>query len=128
MNVIRFPTALFYLLTGLLFCLPTQASPWSDLEPGTLVKLNRNLDLGNGIVLAQNSRLAVNHREFIGPPHIEILTLRLFPCDDPLASTKIPMQILEDTYGIEMGQGCQISMYLEVRDYYKESYFEIETR
>ena len=128
MNSSKFCFTLLLMLISLFNCVPVFASPWNELEPGTLVKLNRTLDLGEGIVLTQNSKLAVNHREFMSPPAIETLTLRLYPCTEPLASRKVPMLILEDLYGIEMGQGCQISMYLELRDYFKESYFELDSQ
>jgi hypothetical protein len=114
------------ILFALLFSTPALASPWSDLEPGMLVHLNGDLDTGTGVTLPKGSKLAVNDRDFQGPPYVESLSLRLFPCPSDLESKKIPLTLLKDTYGFEMGQGCQIGLYLEVKDYYKESFFEID--
>jgi len=114
------------ILLALLCSIPALASPWSDLEPGMLVHLTSDLDTGAGVVLQKGSKFAVNLRDFQEPIKVEFLGLRMYPCPTGLEAKKIPLTILKDTYGFEMGQGCQIGLYLEMKDSYQESFFEID--
>jgi hypothetical protein len=101
-----------------------QGSTWSEIEKNSVIRLKENLDLTSTLSLPKGSQFAVNDVEFFGPPYLEAISLRLFPCPEPLANQRLDLTILEDSYGFELGWNCKISMFLEVRDFYRESYFE----
>jgi endo-1,4-beta-D-glucanase Y len=101
-----------------------QASPWSEIEKDSVIRLKEDLQVSSTLMLPKDSRFAVNDVEFFGPPYLEVISLRLFPCPDSLANQRHDLAILEDSYGFEMDWNCKISMFLEVRDFYRESYFE----
>ena len=100
------------------------ASPWSELEAGSVVRLKNDLRLTETLVLPKDSTLAINQIEAFGPPYLEFITLRLFPCTAALANQRLDMILLDDQYGFELDLNCKISVYLEIKDHYRESYFE----
>jgi|GEM_PF-6165889 len=100
------------------------ATPWSEIEKEKVLQLKEDLVVAPDVTLPKGSQFAVNGTSFFGPPFFEIIQLRLFPCPEKWADRKLELMILSDRYGFEMDWNCGISFYLEVRDYYSESYFE----
>ncbi len=100
------------------------ARPWSEIETGTILRLKEDLPVIPGLMIPKDSQFAVNALDFFGPPYLAVFSLRLFPCSEEMAARKQDLVILEDKYGFEMSWNCRISMFLELRDFYRESYFE----
>ncbi len=101
---------------------------WSEIETGMILKLVRDLKVDDTLTLHKGSTLAVNQQTPIDGIQVQQMELKLFPCDSSLDQRKIPMTILDETYGFELKQQCQIELYLEFKDFYKASFFEIGQR
>jgi hypothetical protein len=93
---IRFCALTFGLICMLSILPGAFATPWSDLEPGTI--------------------------------QVETLSMRLFPCPRAFADKRAALQILGERYGLEMNPNCEITLYVEMKDFYRESLFEAPPR
>ncbi|MBU6153525.1 MAG: hypothetical protein KGP28_04410 [Bdellovibrionales bacterium] len=106
------------------FTSPVSANTWNEIEAGTVLRLKQNLEILPSLVLPKGAHVAVNSIDFFGPPYLASYGLKLFPCPESIAERRIDMVILDNAYGIELDWNCRISLFLEVRDFYRESYFE----
>jgi hypothetical protein len=115
---------------GLLFAFITVASshsfatPWSELEAGTIVKLKQPLRLEEGYLLKKGGTLALNQIRFLDPIQVEALSMRYFPCPRSFSDKKAALQILNEKYGLEMDLNCEITLFVELKDFYSDSLFE----
>jgi hypothetical protein len=104
------------------------SSPWSELEAGTIVHLKTDLEVAEDLILPAGTRFVIENHQVLSPPSIAIMNLRLESCGREIASREVPLVILEETFGFEMARNCRIALYLELGEYYEESYFELEPR
>jgi hypothetical protein len=110
-------------LLALIFSVSAQASPWSEIESQSVIELKKDLAIDANLTLKSGSRFAVNEVEVLGATSVEAISMRLFPCTPALSTQKAPLTLLDDQYGFEMDLNCSITFYLEMKDYYLESYF-----
>jgi hypothetical protein len=104
---------------------PTPPLKWMDIEPATILKLKGDLKINETLTLAKGSTLAVNEVSPLDSIRVQQINLVLFPCRAPLDETRVEMTILDDTYGFEMQKSCKVSLYLEFKDFNRDSYFEV---
>ncbi|NDF15077.1 hypothetical protein EB061_07110 [bacterium] len=104
------------------------ATPWSELEAGTIVKLRQPLLLEEGYRLKKGGALALHQIRFLEPIQVEALSMRYFPCPRSFADKKAALQILEEKYGFEMDLNCEITVFVEFKDFYLDSLFENSSR
>lgn len=103
----------------------TPSVKWMDIEVSNILKLKTDLKINDAFTLKQGSTFAVNDINPIEEIRVEQINLVLFPCSSPLDETKVDMTILNDTYGFEMAKSCRISLYLEYKDFNRDSWFEV---
>jgi hypothetical protein len=117
---------LTFLLASFSIC--AQATPWSDLEPGTVLRLRDSLQLEEGYRFKKGGTFALHRIDFLDSIQVEMLSLRLFPCPRSFADKKAELQIINEKYGLEMDLQCEITLFVEMKDYYSESLFEASPR
>ena len=100
------------------------ATPWSELEPGQVVRLKTALSLEGSLTLPKGSTFALNRISTIDMILVESLEMHLFPCTEALATKRVPMTMMDADTGFEMAPGCNTTFYLELKDYYRESPFD----
>lgn len=116
------------LAPALLMLSSASATPWSELEPGTILRLKESLRLEEGFRFKKKGTFALNQVTFLDSIRVEALSLRAFPCPRSFADKKAALQILDEKYGFEMNVNCEITLFVELKDYYQESLFETGSR
>jgi hypothetical protein len=102
----------------------SNAAPWNELEAGSVIRLKEELPVREGLSLPKGATMALQSVDFFGPPYLASFSMRWFPCPDALANERTGLLILDRIYGFELDWNCKISLMLEIRDFYRESYFE----
>ena len=110
---------------ALFITLAVEAAPWSEIENHSTLELKKDLPVTGGIVLPAGGRFLVDDLEILDALNVETASLQMLPCPESIGTKNIDLLILEDRYGFELKAGCKVSLYLEMKDFYQESYFQV---
>ena len=129
----RLFSASFIYITALLTCISqAQAnspnipknSSWADLEKDSSYTLSRDLNITSGFKLPKGTNLQYTDVLTLDPTPVLALSFRVSPCTSNLNQGPFSLAMIDNTYGLDYAKNCQVTIYLEWRDYYNESFFE----
>nr|BDT29972.1 hypothetical protein BHI3_34380 [Bacteriovorax sp. HI3] len=117
------------LLASVLFSSTLLASTsWSDLELYDQYKSTQDIAFENGVVLPAGQTYELRQIEPLTIPGYPMFYLQFHQMNCVNVDQTAEMSLLEvkggTVLGIDLEEGCNVGMYLEVKDYYKDSAFE----
>lgn len=104
---------------------------WSELEQYSEYKLTQKISFENGVTLASGEVYEVREIEALSIPGYPMFYYSFHKknCTQPnqtaeMVIVEIPGKDRGVSIGVELEEGCNLSLYLEVKDYYLQSAFE----
>jgi hypothetical protein len=99
---------------------------WSELEAQMKVKLVAPLSVLD-FHLPESTRFNVTDSSTLDDLNVQVIDAHFEPCPNEMGSRQMDLQMVDQNYGMELHQGCNVSIYLELKDFYRPSYFETLT-
>lgn len=100
---------------------------WSDLELYNEYKTSQDIVFDNGLVFPAGEIFEMRVMDALSVPGYPMFYLQFHQknCLNVEATAELSlMQIGATVVGIDMEEGCNMGIYLEVKDYYNQSSFE----
>lgn len=118
---------LFTLVLSLMaFAVHAEALEWGDLDLNEQYILNQDINFDNVITFKKGDRFEVMDRMGGEIPAI-YFQLHSVKCDDPTLTSEMilvnpnPKDTRDRTIALQLTEGCNIDLWVEVKDYYSAS-------
>lgn len=113
---------------SLAYAVDTAALTWDDLELGENYSVVKSIPLTDQFTLKTKSALKLLDIISLSPVPVFTFEFQLTKCDAATAKMKSEIVIVDDTYGVELSEGCNVTFYVEYGDYYSDTLLKARAR
>ena len=116
------------MITSFILAALTSPISWQQIELNQNLLSNEPITLNQKVTLPTHSQLKVV--ELVSLDEIQVLSykLKMIPCDSTLKNETSEMIILNNDYGFQLEQGCNLNVFVEIKDLSKPSLFSLIAR
>ena len=103
------------------------SAQWSDLELYNSYKSTQEIAFENGIVIPKGEEFELRQIEPLTIPGYPMFYLQFHQTKCVNVDQTADMSLLDvegTVLGVDLEEGCNVGMYLEIKDYYNNSAFE----